>query len=478
MPDMGDTFDIRQLVEQRGGESYDLFHRHVNPTFAKAMKIIGFDVRYTRGQGAYLWDDKGTRYIDCLSGFGQFGVGRNHPVVRQAIKDAMDLDLPNLPKFGTPGLSGLLAEKLIDLAPGDLDTVYFCNSGAEAVETAIKYARAATRRHRIVHCKKSYHGLTAGALSITSAEFQDGFGPLLTDTYTVPFNDLPALEAALSSRQAAAFIVEPVQGKGVRVAADGYLAGVAELCRKYGTLMVADEVQTGFGRTGKMFAVEHWNVEPDILVTSKALSGGYIPVGAVLSKRWIHDKVFCTLDRCMVHSTTFGQNDLSMVAGLATLAVLEAEKLVENAAAMGRRLMELTKPFEQEFEMVREVRGLGLMYAIEFGEPRSMTLKMGWKMIHAANEGLFPQAILIPLLKEHHILAQTAGHHMDVVKLLPTLVVTEQDIDAIAAALRATIAACHKFPGPIWEIAKGLGKAAISGSRPPATAAAAAASVT
>jgi ornithine--oxo-acid transaminase len=259
--------------------------------------------------------------------------------------------------------------------------------------------------------------------------------------------------------------VEPVQGKGVTVAAPGYLTGATELCRKSGTLLVADEVQTGFGRTGRMFAVEHWNVEPDILCTSKALSGGYIPVGAVLTRRWIHDKVFHSLERCMVHSTTFGQNDLAMVAGLATLDVIESEKLVENAARMGERLMRLTKPFETEFEMVREVRGLGLLYAVEFAEPRSMTLRMGWKAIHAADADLFPQAILIPLLKEHHILAQTAGHHQDTVKLLPALTVTEQDIDAVAAALRATIAACHKFPGPIWEIAKGLGAAALKGRK-------------
>jgi ornithine--oxo-acid transaminase len=446
-------FDIRQLWRDRAPESFELFSRHVNPSFAKAMKLIGFDVPYVRGSGAYLWDSKGTRYLDCLSGFGQFGVGRNHPVVRQALKDAMDLDLPNLPKFGTPGLSGLVAEKLIALAPGELDTVYFCNSGAEGVETAIKYARAATGRSRIIHCKKSYHGLTSGALSITSPEFQEGFGPLLADTTTVPFNDLGALETALSARDAAAFIVEPVQGKGVQIAADGYLAGAAELCRKHGSLFIADEVQTGLGRTGKMFAVEHWGVEPDILVISKALSGGYIPVGAVLSKRWIHEKVFYAVERCMVHSTTFGQNDLAMVAALATLHVLETEKLVENAARMGRRLMELTKGFEQEFEMVKEVRGLGLIYAVEFGEPRSLTLKMGWKMIHAANAGLFPQSILIPLLKEHHILAQTAGHNMDVVKLLPALVVSDQDVDTVAAGLR------------VWEIAKGLSKAAVSGSR-------------
>lgn len=454
--------DIQQLWNSRRHESFELFEKHVNPTFAKVMKIIGFDVRYVRGQGQYLWDDKGNQYIDCLSGFGQFGCGRNHPAIRSALQKAMDLDLPNLPKFGMPGLSGFLAEKLIEIAPQGLDTVYFCNSGAEAVETAIKYARCATGRARVVYCKKGYHGLTMGALSLNGGqEFREGFGPLLTDTTAIPFNDLAALEAELSRKDVAAFIVEPVQGKGVTLAADGYLAGAVELCRKQGTVFIADEVQTGFGRTGKMFAVEHWGAQPDILVSSKALSGGYVPVGAVLSRRWIHNKVFNTLERCMVHSTTFGQNDLAMVAGLATIHVIQEEKLVENAAAMGRKLMETLKPMEREFEMVKEVRGLGLMFAVEYGEPRSLTLKMGWKAIHAADKGLFPQAILIPLLRDHHILAQTAGHNQDVVKLLPTLTVTDQDVEKISQAIRSTTAACHKFPGPIWEIAKGLGGAAI-----------------
>ncbi len=449
--------DLEAILSGSVGHSARLVHEHVNPAFAKVLRILGYDIHYTRGQGQYLWDDQGHRYLDCLAGFGTFACGRNHPVIRDALRQAMDRDLPNLPKLGFPRLSGLLAGQLLELAPGELDTVYFCNSGAESVESAIKYARAATGRDRVIYCKKGYHGLTMGALSVMGAdEFRDGFGTLLMHTEAVPFNDLSAIETALSGRNVAAFIVEPIQGKGVNVPDDDYLPRAAALCRKYGALFIADEVQTGFGRTGKMFACEHSGVEPDILCCAKALSGGYVPVAAVLCKRWIHEKVFSSLDRCVVHSTTFGQNDLSMVAGLATLHVLREERIVENAATMGDAILERLQALVGRYEMLKDVRGRGLMIGIEFGPPRSLSLKAGWHLLHKVDSGLFPQAVLVPLLRDHRVLAQVAGHHMDVIKLLPTLVINQEDVDHIVNALEATIAACHRFPGPVWEIGRRL----------------------
>lgn len=456
-------FDLKQTLESRRGDGLDLLEAHINPAMAKVLRIIGYDVNYVRGQGAYLWDDKGNRYIDCLGGYAVLNVGRNHPVVREALKQAMDLDLPNLVKMGIPKLSGILAEQLIELAPHGLDTVFFTNSGAEGVETALKYARAATGRSRIVHCTKSFHGLTLGSLSVNGGgEFRDGFGTLL-ESMQAPFNDLAALDAALSRREAAAFIVEPIQGKGVQIATPEYFRGAAELCRKYGTIFIDDEVQTGFGRTGTWFACEHYGVEPDIMVTAKALSGGYVPVGAVLSRRAIHDKVFSSMDRCMVHSTTFGQNDLAMAAGLATLAVIREEKLVENAARMGDLLMSKLRALMPKYEMLKDVRGKGLMIAVEFGPPSSLQLKMGWSLLHKLDASLFPQAILIPLLTDHRILAQVAGHHIDVIKLIPPLVLNEQDVDEIARAFDAVIGACHRFPGPIWEVGKRMTEHAVKG---------------
>jgi acetylornithine/succinyldiaminopimelate/putrescine aminotransferase len=462
-------FDLKALLDQHPGEELALVEQHINPAFAKVLRILGYDLRYVRGQGCYLWDDRGRRYIDCLGGYAVFNCGRNHPVIREALKQCMDLDLPNLIKMGTARLSGLLAEQLVKLAPGDLDTVFFTNSGAEGIETAIKYARAATARPRILFTQKAFHGLTLGALSVNgNAEFRDGFGLLLNGCDAVPFNDPAALERELAKGDVAGFIVEPIQGKGVAIASPEYLPEVQRLCRQHKTLFIADEVQTGFGRTGKMFACEHWNVEPDILVVAKGLSGGYIPTGAVISKRWIHERVFSSLDRCVVHSTTFGQNDMAMAAGLATLHVLKSEKLVENAAAMGDLLLRRLRDMGAKYEMFKEVRGKGLMIALEFKAPSSMALRMGWNLLHKLDESLFCQAILIPLLTDHHVLAQVAGHHIDVIKLIPPLTLNAQDVEDVTNAFDAVIAACHKFPGPVWEVGKRLGSNQLKRREPAA----------
>lgn len=455
-------FDLGELLDAHAGREGALFAEYINPALAKVLHILGFDIQYTHGRGLYLFDSEGQRYIDCLGGYAVFSCGRNHPTIREAIKQAMDMDLPNLVKMGTPKLSGILAQQLLALAPGDLDTVFFANSGAEGVETALKYARAATGRSRIVYCHKGFHGLTLGALSVNgSEEFRDGFGPLLDCFQEIPFNDIEALERELAQDDVAGFIVEPIQGKGVNMPDEDYLPQAAALCRRHNTILIADEVQTGFGRTGKMFACEHWGVEPDILITAKGLSGGYVPVGAVLSRRWIHNKVFSSLDRSVVHSTTFGQNDLAMAAGLATLHVLQREHLVENAWAMGERLRTGLSALTYTYDMLHSVRGKGLMIGLEFSPPKTMALKMGWNILHKLDQSLFCQALLIPLLTDHHILAQVAGHHLDVIKLIPPLVITEQDVDEVIRAFDAVIGACHTFPGPVWEIGKRLSQQAV-----------------
>ena len=436
--------------------------RHVNPAFIRVLKLLGFDRRYVRGQGAYLFDAAGTRYLDCLSGYGTFACGRNHPAIRDTIRQALDLDLPNLLAMGVAPLSGLLARELLAVAPGGLENVFFANSGAEAVETALKYARAATGKSRIVHCDKSFHGLTLGALSVNgNAQFKEGFGALLEPVATVPYNDLEALEREVSRGDVAGFIVEPIQGEGVFMPRDDYLPGALELCRKQGVVFIADEVQTGLGRTGRMFACEHWGIEPDILLSAKALSGGYVPVGAVLSRRWIHDRVFSSLDRCVVHSSTFSENDLAMAAGLATLHVLRGERLADNAAAMGNLLTQRLADVGRKYEMFRDVRGKGLMIGMEFGPPQGLMLKMGWDLLHKLDPSLFCQVMLIPLLSEHHILAQVAGHRLDVIKLLPPLVINEADVNDVVGAFDQVMAAAHQFPGPVWEIGKRLAGAAL-----------------
>jgi ornithine--oxo-acid transaminase len=457
------AFDLKEIVRLHQGQQLSLLSEYINPQMAKVLKTLGFDPVYVRGEGAHLWDDRGNDYLDMMAGFGVFALGRSHPKVKDAIRQYLDLDSPNLIKMGTQLLAGVLAKKLIDeFAPPGLDTVFFCNSGAEAVEGALKFAHAFTGRKRFVYCDHGYHGLTLGALAVNGCkEFRRDYESLLTGSTEIPFGDADRLEAEISGGDVAAFIVEPVVGHGVFIPPDDFLPRARDICTRYGTLLIADEVQTGFGRTGKLFACEHWNVVPDIMTLSKSLSAGYCPTGAILYPRRVYDKVFSSLDRCMVHSTTFGQNDLSAICGLITLETIREEGIVENSARIGAYLMERLKNLAQKYELVREVRGLGLMIAIEFDKPRSASLKIGWKMIHKINHDLFCQSILVPLMMDHHILAQVSGHGKDIIKLIPPLVFNQADADRFINAFDQVLAAAHRFPGPIWEVGSRLAKAAL-----------------
>jgi len=458
-------FEIKNLIESRRGENYELHDRHLNRTLVKVLRTIGFDKVYQRAEGAYLYDAEGQDYLDFLSGYGVFNIGRNHPVVKKALEDVCSMDLPNMVQMDCALLSGLLAEKLVEKTHPRLDAVFFTNSGTEAVEGAIKFARGASGRSRVLSLAGSYHGLTLGALSITqNANFQEGFGDLLPGVAHIPRYDLNALEAELAQGDVACFIVELVQGKGVHFPTgpdEDFFKKAQELCRKHDTYFICDEVQTGLGRTGRLFAYEHWNLEPDILTVAKALSGGFVPAAAFITTRDIHQKVYSRMDRCVVHSTTFGRNNLAMACGLATLQVIEDEGLVDNAHRMGLLLKEELEKLASRHDIIKEVRVKGLMAAIEFQEPKSMKMKMAWKALHAADKGLFAQMIVTPLLQEHRILAQVAGHHMDVVKILPPLVVGEKEIMRFIQALDQTITGLASFPGPMWGFGANLVKAAI-----------------
>jgi ornithine--oxo-acid transaminase len=450
------AFDLAHELAARAGESFALHERFLNPQMVRVLKTIGFDRHYVRAEGPYLFDESGARYLDLLAGFGVFAVGRNHPTIKKALHDVLGADLPNLVQMDASLLAGLLAEKLLDHVAGQ-ERVFFCNSGTEAVEAAIKLARAATGRSKLLFCDHAFHGLTMGALTLNGdATFREGFGPLLADAARVPWNDLGALEAALAVRDVAAFFVEPIQGKGVNLPAPDYLREAARLCREHGALFVADEVQTGLGRCGTFLAIERDGIDADLVLVAKALSGGFVPIGAVLGKRWIFERTFNRMDRAVVHGSTFGKNNLAMAAGLATLAVLGDEGLVENARRRGASLLGRLQVLVDKYELLKEVRGRGLMLALEFGPPRSAGLRAAWTLLEKATKGLFCQMVTIPLLSRHRILSQVAGHEMYVIKLLPPLCLSQADEDWIVSAFDDVIADCHRVPGAIWDLATTL----------------------
>jgi ornithine--oxo-acid transaminase len=460
------SFSIAELFSEHFDKKFELHEQHLNNQMVRVLRTIGYDRNYTKAVGQYLYDEDNTEYLDLLSGFGVFAVGRNHPTVIQALQDTLSMELPNLIQMDVSLLSGLLAEKILATVPDNLNKLFFCNSGTEAVEAAIKFARYTTKREHILHCEHSFHGLSLGALSLNGEEiFREGFGPLLPACSAIPFNDLEALEQALSNKDVAAFFVEPIQGKGVNIPDDNYLPEVERLCKKYGTLFVADEIQTGLGRTGEFWAIDHWQVKPDMILMAKALSGGFIPIGAVAMTQNIMDTVFNRMDRAVVHGSTFSKNNMAMAAGLATLQVMEDEKLVENSARIGNDIINSIQASTHKYEFLKEARGKGLMIAVEFQAPKSLKLKAAWAMLEAANKGLFCQMVTIPLFKDHHMLTQVAGHGMNVVKLLPPLNITSKDRDWIVDSFDAAIAETHKIPGSIWDLGKNLASHAIKNKK-------------
>jgi ornithine--oxo-acid transaminase len=482
---------VREILAGRAGEEMALNDSYLNPQLGRIVRTLGFDKRWVSGEGAHLTDAEGVRYLDLLSGYGVFAIGRNHPEAIAAVRDAMEAHTANLPQLGVTLLNGVLAEQLLARAPGSVAVMVPANSGTEAVEAALKIARAATGRPRILFAEHAFHGLTLGSLSLNgNDEFREGFGPLLPDCEAVPFGDIEALERALArgktgatERHAgtkayragrgdpsggvgdcdvAAFVVEPVQGKGVNLPPDGYLRAAQRLCREAGVLFVCDEVQTGLGRTGRFLALEHWGLEPDLICLSKALSGGLVPVGAVLVSRSAFDGVFDGMERAVRHGSTFGGNDLAAAAALATLRVLDAEGLVARAERLGALLLELTSPLAERYEVVSDVRGLGLMWAIEFGPPEGAARRSIWNAAERAQPGIFSQLIVGPLFHEHRVLCQVAGHRMNVVKALPSLVVEEQEIRRFAAALEEVVAQAERVPRAFLRFSVSMSRRAFA----------------
>jgi ornithine--oxo-acid transaminase len=457
---------VREILAERAGAEMALNDAYLNPKLGRIVRTLGFDKQWISGEGAHLIDVEGNRYLDLLSGYGVFAIGRNHPEAIAAVRDTMDAHTANLPQLGVTLLSGVLAEQLLARAPGSVAAMVPANSGTEAVEGAIKISRAATGRGRVLFAEHAFHGLTLGALSLNgNDEFRDGFGPLLPGCEAVPFGDVDALRRELESGDVAAFVVEPVQGKGVNMPPEGYLVAAQRLCRDAGALLVCDEVQTGIGRTGRFMALEHWRLEPDLICLSKALSGGLVPVGAVLVSRSAFDAVFDGMERAVRHGSTFGGNDLAAAAALATLRVLDEEGLVGRADRLGALLLELTSPLVERYEVVSEVRGLGLMWAIEFGPPEGGARRSIYNAAERAQPGIFSQLIVGPLFHEHRVLCQVAGHRMNVVKALPALVVEEDEIRRFAAALEDVIARAERVPRAFLRFSIGMSRRAFLARR-------------
>ena len=445
----------------RGGETLELAARHLDPSLVDVLAILGFDKQYTHARGSHLYDAEGRAYLDFHSGEGFASLGHNHPDVRAVLEATLAAELVDGVQLHYSALAGMLAEGLSERLPAGLDAVFFTSSGAEAVDSAMKFARAATRRPRLISCDSSFHGVTLGPLSLVGDDFfKEGFGPLLPGCARVPFGDLDRLEAELRRGDVAAFIVEPIQGRMVSVPPPGYLEAAQELCSRYGTLFVLDEIQTGLGRTGNWFALEQWGLEPDFVLVGKALSGGYMPVAAMATRREIYQRAVGTLERSYVHQSTYGRNRLSMAAGLATLRLIERDDLLGRANHVGAILRDGLRELQGRHQLIGEVRASGLMIGIELAAPPGRVARMNWRLIHLASEGLFPQLVVIPLHRDHGIITMASGMN-DVIKLLPPLTVSDAEAHTFLGALDSVLTDCEGESGKNWAVVRDIAVATM-----------------
>jgi ornithine--oxo-acid transaminase len=438
------------------------YAQHVNPQWVRLLDLLEMNVRYERCVGTELFTTDGRLIVDFLSGYCVHNVGHNHPEVIRALQEELARSGPAMIQTHVADLAGELAEKLCQRAGGRISNAFFASSGSEGVEAAIKFARAHTRRNGILAAEHAFHGLTCGALSLMSDDFwREGFGPLLPETKTVPFGSLDALERELKSKKFAAFIVEPIQSEaGVCVPEPEYLRSAEALCRRYGTLFVLDEVQTGMYRTGTFLAAHQFGVEPDMVILAKALSGGLVPVGAVLMSEEIRESVYSSLPRAFVHTSTFGENSLAMRAGLATLEVLEREELGRRSIDAGRYLHERLTDALREFEMVKEVRGLGLLMGIEFRAPKQLRLRIPYEAFGAVHAGMFGQIVVMRMFRDFGFLTQVCGNNFMVLKVAPPLAIEDAQMDRFVLAVRRVMELANS-PGAFWSEALGLARRAF-----------------
>ena len=443
--------------------SSSTYAEFVNPQWVRLLELLDMDVRYERCAGAELFSQDGERYLDFLSGYCVHNTGHNHPRILEALKEELDRSGPAMLQSHVPELAGELAQRLCKLAGGNLKKVFFASSGSEGVEAAIKFSRATTKRNALLYCEGAFHGLTCGALSLMDNEFwREGFGTLLAETDAVPFGNIGRVEEKLRTRKFAAFFVEPIQSEGgIKVPAPEDLRDVQALCRKYGTMFVLDEVQTGMFRTGKFLAAHSFDVQPDMVVLAKALSGGLIPVAAVLMTDEISDAVYSSLRRAIVHTSTFSENGLAMRAGMATLDVLEGENLGDRAIYLGDLLRARLTEALEPYEMFKAAPGLGLLSGIEFRAPSKVMLRLSFEAFRAVHPGMFGQMLVMRLFRREKILTQICGNNFMVLKSAPPLIVEEAHIERFVSALTTVVDDMHNSTA-FWTESLGLARRAMN----------------
>lgn len=432
---------IEDALQLKRDSMKKIYKTNINPALGNLLGLLNFDKKYVRAMGVKVWDEEGNSYLDFLGGYGALNIGHNHPKVIAAIDKIKEM--PNILQASINPLASALAYNLAEITPGNLSNVFFCNSGAEAVEGALKTAKIYTGKRKIIYCESSFHGKTIGALSVTGrVKYQKPFYPLIPQCEAIPFGDVKAIESALVAKDVACFIVEPIQGEGgIIIPPEGYLKEARRICTKYDALLIVDEVQTGFGRTGKMFASEWDDITPDIMCLAKSLGGGIMPIGAFITSKEIWEKSYGETDRATLHTSTFGGNSWAAAAGIATLGVLYDENLVTETEEKGKYLLKRLMELKAEYPLIHDIRGKGLLVGIEFEQGKSALDKiMGGKVSELSQE--YTGALVAgELLNAHNVITAYTINNPNVIRLEPPLTVSYEELDYVINSLNKVFTA-------------------------------------
>ncbi|KJS23079.1 MAG: putrescine--2-oxoglutarate aminotransferase [Clostridiaceae bacterium BRH_c20a] len=427
---------LEEAINLTEKEVKELHREYLNPGLVSLMSLIGFDKVYSSGEGSIVRDIKGKEYIDFLGGYGSLNLGHNPSEVFSALEKVKSI--PNILQASLGSLAAVLAKNLALIAPGDLKRSFFCNSGAEAVEGALKLARIASKKEKIIYCEGSFHGKTLGALSVTGREkYKKHFQPLIPNCQAVPFGDINSLESAIKNKDCAAFIMECIQGEGgIIVPPEGYLKMVQDLCLKYDVLLIIDEIQTGLGRTGKIFACEYEDVVPDIMCLAKSLGGGIMPLGAYITNERIYKNAYGGMEKALLHTSTFGGNSLACAAGIAALKSIIDGNLTAEALNKGNYLISELKILKNNYGLIKDVRGKGLMIGLELsGSNNSLLNRLSGGTLESLANEYFASFLAGKLLNDYQIITAYTLNNPNVIRIEPPLTIEYKHLDRLLLAL-------------------------------------------
>jgi len=442
-------------------EVQELYKRYMNPSLASMLGLLKFDKRFVRAEGVKVWDDKGVEYLDFLGGYGALNFGHNDPRLNAALERVSTA--PNLLQASLGTLSAVLAHNLAAIMPGELRHSFFGNSGAEAVEGALKTAKTATKKKQVIYLEGAFHGKTMGALSVTGrSKYQTPFAPLVPGCVMVPFGEQAAMERELEKGEAAAVILETIQGEGgVRIPPSGYLEKTQQFCKQYGTLLIVDEIQTGFGRTGTIFACEQEGIVPDIICTGKSLGGGVMPLSAFTTTAETWEKAFGGFDKCMLHTSTFGGNTRAAAVGITAIQMLVEDDLAGQARLQGDYLMQRLQELQERFPgFIKDVRGRGLLIGIEFNPlAQGILNKVTGGKINQIAEEYMAALIAGELMNSYQIITAYTLNNPNVIRIEPPLIITREQLDRLVNALQDIF---QKYQS-MWKFVLASGKKLITG---------------